>query len=1131
MKPRSPRTIADLLGAPGPFYRSVSIDRDRHDRAAMRGYVLTPWLERLSAEILQGLQPGSRRRAWRVTGDFGVGKSALALALLRTLDAPDPDQEPLGRLAATLGQRPPRMYPLVLSGSRDGFSTVLARAVSKARDELRESGAAGRPGKRAIGDAVDEVIRLRDDLVAEGRYQGLLVVVDEMGKFLEAAAGDPETGDVFRLQELAEAASRSGDRPLAVVLILHQGMQSYQQDGPTASRTEWAKVAERFDELVFDHPLSHTSELLAAALAADVARIPASVAASYSMIREQVAALGWLGSGGETVPHAAYPLHPASVPVLARFFATYGQNERSLFGFVASEEANGLRAFAASSKPQVGFYGLDRFFDYVSTSFGHRLVARGGAGDWDRIRAVLDGAATSNAVETAVLKTIGILNLLDAPDLIASEASLTACLAPRFEAEEVTAAIGSLRLAGMVFERASRSGLRLWTSHRVDLSTLWSDADRAVPAVAVRRDLAGTLATTPVRPFVLARRHSILTGVTRRFPIRLIPSSALATTTIANNADGAIVAVLPNDDGDMRHAQAWAIEASRNDPTLIVLTIPPLLDLAPTVVDLLRHRWIEANAPVLREDGYAAAEIERRLHELQTTLVDALEGRLGLAGEPPADDVRVYREGLAVSAPPALHLLVSQACDQLYPSGPIVQNELINRHSLTSAAAAARQRLIEAMFEHEADPDLGFPRSRNPPERALHLSVLVAGRIHRERGGFHSIGTPDADDDPLRLRPALGAIRDAITSSGERIAVTDIYAVLAGRNFGVRAGFSPLLLATVLVENRHRIALFERGTYCPKLDAQAFMRILKGPEHFQLQWVALEGVRAEVYHKLAAALDHGRADEGLLAVVAPLVRFAAGLNLHVQRSIALSGRARAVLDVLMRARGPVDLVFADLPAACDLEPFAHDGTTDEAAATAFAERLQTAIAELQACYPSLLDRMRSDLARLLGVTGELRHELAQRVAPMLFAVREQAMRTFMQRISDRVLNDDAWIEALGGALLSKPPLRWLAQDVAVWESRLEEACGGFLRLEATNFGAGTARRNAVRLALTHVDGRERVEVLTLGQETPEQETFVRSILQHIQRNGADPALVIARLAESLLGSGAADRDDLQGTGA
>ena len=52
---------------------------------------------------------------------------------------------------------------------------------------------------------------------------GLMVFIDEMGKFLQGAAHDGT--DVYFFQELAEIASRSGNR-LIVVGVLHQRLRN-----------------------------------------------------------------------------------------------------------------------------------------------------------------------------------------------------------------------------------------------------------------------------------------------------------------------------------------------------------------------------------------------------------------------------------------------------------------------------------------------------------------------------------------------------------------------------------------------------------------------------------------------------------------------------------------------------------------------------------------------------------------------------------------------------------------------------------------------------------------------------------------------------------------------------------------
>src|ERR1044072_3044228 len=71
--------ISDLFQIQNRFLRSAHLERDFADPKALRGYVLTPqtqtYLERLAA----GLDPNSGQRAWRITGDFGTGKSSFAL--------------------------------------------------------------------------------------------------------------------------------------------------------------------------------------------------------------------------------------------------------------------------------------------------------------------------------------------------------------------------------------------------------------------------------------------------------------------------------------------------------------------------------------------------------------------------------------------------------------------------------------------------------------------------------------------------------------------------------------------------------------------------------------------------------------------------------------------------------------------------------------------------------------------------------------------------------------------------------------------------------------------------------------------------------------------------------------------
>lgn len=102
---------------------------------------------------------------------------------------------------------------------------------------MRKGLGLGNEGKKATGRGF---IADLCEAAESKEHEGVLVIIDEMGKFLEAAAlgvGD----DVYFFQELAEAASRSKGR-IVVVGILHQSFGQYATRLGIDTRDDWSKV-------------------------------------------------------------------------------------------------------------------------------------------------------------------------------------------------------------------------------------------------------------------------------------------------------------------------------------------------------------------------------------------------------------------------------------------------------------------------------------------------------------------------------------------------------------------------------------------------------------------------------------------------------------------------------------------------------------------------------------------------------------------------------------------------------------------------------------------------------------------------------------------------------------------------
>lgn len=1093
-------TIASLFRVPHRFLRSVQLEADFEETRALDEYILTPPMAEAFRRISDGLQAGSGRRAWRITGDYGVGKSSFALVLAHLLrEKPAPSALRISD-AIGLSQREeplPRLWPILLTGSRTSLTSAVARAIRNAVQHKKPSrGPMPKPlidldkrAQRVI--ASNDLTELETLLVelrsyAEAQNTGVLLIIDELGKLLEHAAQNPDREDVFVLQRLAEATARGPQHPFILIGLLHQGFHAYAERLPSAIRHEWEKVAGRFEEIVFDQPLAHTAALVAGALNIDAKRLPLPVRDAARGNARATAVTGWLG-GATSVAHtldaaSLYPLHPMLLPVLVRFFARFGQHERSLFGFLLSNESFGLQNFAARAVAPEHWYTLPTFYDYVRTVFGHRLAGASYRNHWLRIIATIDGTPNLSDIEEQVLKAVAVLNLLDAEDLQATPAAVKAIFTPQ-PASRIEGALRKLVERGSLFQRGRAGAYRLWPNSSVSLDVAFQQAGRTLgPQDGVAQAIPPYLDHEPV----LARRHYLEHGTLRYFEMRYAPVSALdAALAKQTAADGLVVVALADTDTERQAALKIACKAPLADRNDVIIAVgKPLLGLAPDLEDARRWQWIADNTPELSEDSYASAELSRQLALSKRTLAARLNRYLGLR-HGSAEDVQWFRNGKPIrSKSKTLTALVSDVCDQLFPDAPRITNELLNRNTISSAAAAARMRLIEGLFTASELPLLGIDPDRAPPEKSMYLSVIAAGRLHVPTKGGYAIVEPDTKDDPLNLRPSLDHLISSIEAAqGDRLTADRLLSSLKRDPFGVRAGVAPLLLAILLRTRSHELAVYENGTFLHRFGPTDFLRLIKSPATFEIQHCQVEGVRVQVFERLAEVFCDGQTtpSRNLLDVVRPLCQFAAQLPEYTRRATTLGDQARAVRDTLLTARDPISLLFRDLPQACGLQPFLPEPSRDRQRVKAFVAALQGATGELRATYPLLLRRIAALVAEATGQRADTfdRAGLANRAARVSLAAREPRLRAFALRLRDPGLSDEAWAEALASFVVSKPPARWLSSDEARFCEDIAALSELFHKVEATAFpdGAQTPALNTIRLNLTRADGSDVVRIV------------------------------------------------------
>jgi hypothetical protein len=1142
--------IVDLFATQGRFLRSAHLERDFYDPSALQGYVVTPNIQGSLDRISAALNPSSGQRAWRITGDYGSGKSSFALLLAHLLSGRATELPVAVKRGVDIKKfgSGNGLLPVLITGSREPLTAALVRGLVRALASLptnrklqKSLEALGTASRREATDIDSNAISLiqdtADQLAKTGSASGLLIVLDELGKFLEFAALHPERQDILILQQLAELSSRSGEQPIVTVGLLHQGFHAYTDQLSQASQREWEKVAGRFEELLFNQPLDQITHLVADALNLRISSTPRGWDSRATTMMRKVVSLGWFGPGAPSASlaetsGALYPLHPTVIPVLVRLFGRFGQNERSLFSFLFSNEPFGLQAFSQQPALLTSLFRIHNLYDFAAANFGHRLGLQSYRNHWNHIDSLVRSFSEKGVFALHVLKTIGLLNLINAPELQPTETAIIVALGDGIQAEEVRIRDSLKELhqeKKLLYFRGPKLGYWLWGHTSINLEIAYDEAGKVVGS---QRRVADTIKTyLETRPIV-ARRHYIQTGNLRHFDVHYCSVLELerVLSEEPDSSDGKLVIPLLETKEEVMDAEAIVRKTSLVRPLLVGIT-EPLASLGGLVQEVDRWRHIEKTTPELKDDRYAYEEVMRRSAVATLTLERRVQHYVGLRETSQSDELMPIRWFRGATLQPTTSVssflsLLSDICDEAYNESPIVHNELLNRRSLSSAAAAARMRLLERMLESSSRQFFGMDESKKPPEMSMYLSVLLNTRLHRVVNNDWILANPEEGDDPCRLRPALIWIYSYLTERPEqRVNVETIFDGLKRPPFGVRDGLLPLLLLVTILQYQHGIAVYEDGTFKSQLIGPDILRLSKDPKCFELQWVKIEGVRLEVFNKMAGLFNvtaETSPEAEVLDIVRPLCQFVAKLPAYVRQTTRLDRQTGRVRDAILEAREPAKLLFRDLPVACGIEPFIHSGTwnKDRTIVVQFVNELQRSLEDLKVAMTGLRDRIAQQITDSFGLPispskfQNARDALAQRSERLLLRVADVELKALCLRLFDNHMPEADWIESIGSLVAALPPSKWKDHHEDIFRENLGGLVQRFLRVESVNFAPVTGTTipaHALRIAVTQQDGSEQHEVIYLNKDEQQRAKKITENLRSAL--GSDHRIALSALGK------------------
>ncbi len=1101
--------LAAPLSVAARYTRSVHIQRDAADIVgALTGYQVTPLVLTTTERIMAGIQPGSSERAFSITGPYGSGKSSYGLFLGHYLESsPHERQELIAKHAAgVIVDRPlydgPRLLPVLVPGNNSSLRYALMRALYTTLTQRIEPV----DGSDALITQLVAAIEIPDvdpQRVAElleaatrivgttSHFDGLVIIVDELGQYLNYVVRQGSEPDLFVLQTVAEMAARSRSHPCAFITILHQAFDRYASTAGVVQRNEWSKVQGRFSDIPFQERDSQLLRMVGQALTpaaddpyTDARRrwaeyfAPLTETERLHMRPSDISVREW----AELLAHT-YPLHPTVLVALPQLFRQLAQNERSLFAFLSSMEPWGLQDVVRMAE-QVSdaelVYRLPHLYAYVEASLGPSLFGRAHGRRWAELAEALTRASDIDELARDSLITIGTLGALSqSPSLRASAEHVAFALRDDPDAPDIQAAIGQLEGRQHITYRHHRKSFMLFEGSDLDLDAL---VQAAKHAIGDRMSLTALLEEHAQLTALVARRHSYETGAVRQFAARFVTTDELTKLPdISPKLDGEVLYVVPSDKESLQVAREWAQSPDRGIEQQRIVVLPQRVQHVQELlleVGALQH--VLAEQPELDTDRVAKRELASRLVEARQVLTEAIT----LAYAPAHGDwcwkgrvqpMRTLRD---------LDALLTQACNETFSATPRIWNELIMRRQLTSMSAKARRNLMEAMLDHAHEERLQIQGA--PPERAIYESVFRKSGVHRQTASGRWEFGPPPNNDPTRLSPVWNAMQMFLdsTESAARPLI-ELYSELKLPPYGVKDGLMPLLFMTIYLANLGEVALYEHGNYVPVPDIAVFERLLRQPNYFAVRQSRVRGVRMAIYEHLAGRLQPkllvDAVRPAIFDAVKPLLKAVQGLPEYSRCTHRVSQQAQSVRQAILTARAPDELLFETLPQACGLSPFAADVAPDEQELEAFFAALRTSLMELQGTYAQLAAEVAQRIQMAFSATtselDRLQVELIERYHQIGAATTDTQIRAFGLRVENGGLGTE-WVESVADYVGGKPLKSWHDSDVQAFEFKIVDLGRRFRAAEQLAVVAAVVppATKVVRIGLTDQQGERSVVI-------------------------------------------------------
>lgn len=1081
--------------------RSINLERDKGQKNTIENYQITGKGIEILRRFLSSMN-GEGISAWSITGPYGMGKSAfinfllaltshkyltvkeIAIKKLADFDSKIEKEftETINKVSYNKG-----FINIPVTASYEPINNSIAKGILHALSnngfENNETSLLKNslPFKQLLeSDTPDtHLILICLSSLRKKFDRPIFLAIDEIGKNLEFMAHFPEKGDIFILQLLAETTG------IYLWVCLHQSFEGYAVGLNNQQRKEWNKIQGRFEDISF---IESTTQMLSLTKRALLHRpilknfkILYNWASSFVKLAKKNK-IPYLKEMTEQEVIALYPFHPTAAIVLPELCRRFAQNDRTLFSFLCSGDPHALPEFLKMNSitdNNLPFLGINYLYDYFFSVSASAFINRPEAQKWIEIQNIIEQSRVLSNKKQAILKTIGILNLISSQFSLPANPDVLECICRdvlNMDKDEFNKKINDLRKT-IIFYREYAKEFRLWEGSDFDIGK----AIENKKAKLEMNQLESVLQKYYPLSDKIASRHSYQTGTIRRFECKWIDKIKISDGNIPSTSkgyDGLLLYAF----GDNSQLQNFPTTCKNGEP-LIVLYSTHKNQIKELILEAAAIKSILNEAPELINDSVARKEVKYRAYIAD----DYVRRYVNKVYSPGSKDMHCYvgSNVIDLNSHKDLSLQLSKLCDDIYNKCPLIKNEMINYNKISSAAASARRELAEAMVAREQEKYLGLKGFG--PEVALYRTLLRLNGLHRDKDGIWCFVKPE------EMHPKLLSIWNFIDellrnanndSDSDLVNIQTMIEKIKMPPFGMREGPILIFLLHYLIVNNSEIALFQEGEYKPYFGEAEVSLLIKRPELFSIKRFNANPIQRnviktyfEVLNSKEIQMDDTLRNTSLLKIVSPLLKFIDNLPRYskVTRQISLS--SQKLRSTLLNSREPITLIFKEIPEALGMPAIDFDNIEDNCRKD-FSQALESALSELDIAYTKLNQKIQENMMKAFGWESNLdnfhifRQEIQKQFLPVYSSNVSKELKHILGALVNKNNDNEEWARSIAGLITKKPVASWGDSELDSFIINLFEVVERIQSVRELVLASGIVRdNNSVVISFTSPEGK------------------------------------------------------------